>query len=97
LSGFTTALEAARDQLTAAAGIFPDMTGLPGAIGRAVLSTCCPAAAPGSAPARSNAPPPATSTTATSGPTPPQRSPQSASPCAHHHREPAPAHADRSL
>ena len=46
LSGFTTALEAARDQLTAAAGIFPDMTGLPGAIGRAVLSTLLPGRGP---------------------------------------------------
>jgi len=46
LSGFTTALEAARDQLTAAAGIFPDMTGLPGAIGRAVLSTLLPGRRP---------------------------------------------------
>jgi hypothetical protein len=45
-ASFTTALEAARDQLTAAAGIFPDMTNLPGAIGRAVLSTPLPGRRP---------------------------------------------------
>ena len=68
-ASFTTALEAARDQLTAAAGICPDgPADLAGVIGRAVLATCCPPAAPGSAPARSNAPPPATSTTTTATP-----------------------------
>ena len=56
-ASFTTAMEAARDQLTAARGICPDgPVDLPGAIGRAVLATCCPPAAPGTAPARSNAP-----------------------------------------
>jgi hypothetical protein len=80
-ASFTTALEAARDQLTAAAGIRPDgPADLTGVIGRAVLATLLPA--PGSAPARSNAPPPATSTTATSAPTPSPPSPRSASPCA---------------
>ena len=43
-ASFTTALEAAKDQLTAAAGICPDgPADLPGAIGRAVLSTLLPA------------------------------------------------------
>jgi hypothetical protein len=41
-ASFTSALEAARDQLTAAAGIFPDLTGLTGTISRAVLSTLLP-------------------------------------------------------
>jgi hypothetical protein len=46
-ASFTTAIEAARDQLTAAQGICP--TGpadLPGAIGRAVLATLLPARRP---------------------------------------------------
>jgi hypothetical protein len=43
-ASFTTALEAAKDQLTAAAGICPDgPADLPGAIGRAVLATLLPA------------------------------------------------------
>ena len=43
-ASFTTALEAARDQVTAAAGICPHSpAGLPGAIGRAVLATLLPA------------------------------------------------------
>jgi hypothetical protein len=43
-ASFTTALEAARDQLTAAVGICPDHPdGQPGAIGRAVLATLLPA------------------------------------------------------
>jgi hypothetical protein len=45
-ASFTTALEAARGQLTAAAGIFPGLTGPTGAIGRAVLSTLLPARRP---------------------------------------------------
>ena len=46
-ASFTTALEAARDQLTAAAGICPDgPADLPGAIGRAVLATLLPARRP---------------------------------------------------
>jgi hypothetical protein len=43
-ASFTTAMEAAKDQLTAAAGICPDgPAGLPGVIGRAVLATLLPA------------------------------------------------------
>jgi len=43
-ASFTTALEAAKDQLTNAAGICPDgPADLPGAIGRAVLATLLPA------------------------------------------------------
>jgi hypothetical protein len=46
-ASFTTALEAARDQLTAAAGICPaGPPDLAGAIGRAVLSTLLPARRP---------------------------------------------------
>ena len=42
-ASFTTALETARDQLTAAAGICPDgPADLPGVIGRAVLATLLP-------------------------------------------------------
>ena len=43
-ASFTTAMEAAKDQLTAAAGICPDgPADLPGVIGRAVLATLLPA------------------------------------------------------
>jgi hypothetical protein len=43
-ASFTTALEAAREQLTAAAGVCPDgPADLPGVIGRAVLATLLPA------------------------------------------------------
>ena len=46
-ASFTTAMEAAKDQLTAAAGICPDgPADLPGAIGRAVLATLLPARRP---------------------------------------------------
>ena len=46
-ASFTTAMEAARDQLTAARGICPDgPADLPGAIGRAVLATLLPARRP---------------------------------------------------
>jgi hypothetical protein len=46
-ASFTTAIETARDQLTAAAGIFPDgPADLAGAIGRAVLDTLLPARRP---------------------------------------------------
>src|SRR5689334_14925308 len=46
-ASFTTALEAAKDQLTAAAGICPDgPADLPGVIGRAVLATLLPARRP---------------------------------------------------
>ena len=89
-ASFTTALEAARDQLTAAEGICP--TALPTwPVSSAVPSwpPCCPPAALVTAPARSNAPPRATSaaTTATRTPSPP--SPISASQSAAR-RHPAP-------
>jgi hypothetical protein len=46
-ASFTTAMEAAKDQLTAARGICPDgPVDLPGAIGRAVLATLLPARRP---------------------------------------------------
>ena len=46
-ASFTTAREAARDELTAARGICPDgPADLPGAIGRAVLATLLPARRP---------------------------------------------------
>jgi Transposase DDE domain len=46
-ASFTTALETARDQLTAAAGVCPDgPADLTGAIGRAVLATLLPARRP---------------------------------------------------
>jgi hypothetical protein len=46
-ASFTTAMEAAKDQLTAAAGICPDgPADLPGAIGRAVMATLLPARRP---------------------------------------------------
>ncbi len=46
-ASFTTAIQAAKDQLTAAAGICPDgPADLPGAIGRAVLATLLPARRP---------------------------------------------------
>ena len=82
-ASFTTALEAAKDQLTAA-GICPDgPADLPGVIGRAVLATLLPARrACGSAPARSNAPPPGTSTATTAARPIPPPSPRSTSPSA---------------
>jgi Insertion element 4 transposase N-terminal/Transposase DDE domain len=46
-ASFTTAMETARDQLTAAAGVCPDgPADLPGVIGRAVLATLLPARRP---------------------------------------------------
>ena len=46
-ASFTTAMEAARDQLTAARGIYPDSpASLPGVIGSAVLNTLLPARRP---------------------------------------------------
>ena len=46
-ASFTTAMEAAREELTAARGICPDgPADLPGAIGRAVLATLLPARRP---------------------------------------------------
>lgn len=41
-ASFTTALEAARDQVTAAAGVIPASPALPGVIGRAILATLLP-------------------------------------------------------
>ncbi|MFN2536161.1 MAG: IS4 family transposase [Pseudonocardiaceae bacterium] len=41
-ASFTTALQTTRDQLTAAAGIYPEPTDLLGVIGRAVLATLLP-------------------------------------------------------
>ena len=68
-ASFTTALQAARDQLTAARGVHPDdPADLPGVIGRAVLATLLPARRPATAPARSRTPPPATSTATTADP-----------------------------
>ena len=66
-ASFTTALEAARDQLTAAARDLPGRPGRPARRRSAgpCWPPCCPPAAPGSAPARSNAPPPGTSTATT--------------------------------
>ena len=77
-AGFTTAMETARDQLTAARGICPGgPADLPGAIGRAVLATLLPARRPATAPARSNAPPPGTSTATTAARPIPPPSPRS--------------------
>ena len=46
-ASFTTAIQTAKDQLTAAQGICPDgPADLPGAIGRAVLATLLPARRP---------------------------------------------------
>jgi hypothetical protein len=46
-ASFTTAMEAAKDQLTAAQGVCPDgPADLPGVIGRAVLATLLPARRP---------------------------------------------------
>ena len=45
-ASFTTALEAARDQLTAAAGVFPAAPARPGPIGQAVLAALLPARRP---------------------------------------------------
>jgi hypothetical protein len=71
-ASFTTALEAAREELTAARGICPsDPAGLAEVIGRAVLSTCCPPAGPVTAPGRSRPPRPATRPATTPGPTQP--------------------------
>src|SRR4051812_44583622 len=83
-ASFTTALEAAREELTAARGICPDgPADLLGAIGRAVLTTLLPARrARYSAPARSKAPRPATCTARTAAPAFRPPSPRSTSPSA---------------
>jgi hypothetical protein len=82
-ASFTTALEAAREELTAARGICPDgPADLPGSSAGRSWPRCCPPAGRASAPARSNVPPPATSTATTAGPAPPPPSPRSTSPCA---------------
>jgi hypothetical protein len=84
-ASFTTALEAAREELTAAHGICPAApAGLPGVIGRPSWPPCCPPAGPATAPARSNAPPPATSPATTAAPAPPPPSPPSTSPSPPH-------------
>ena len=63
-ASFTTAIQAAKDQLTAAQGVCPDgpdgRADLPGRSAGPSWPPCCPPAAPGTAPARSNAPPPGT-------------------------------------
>ena len=93
-ASFTTALEAARDQLVAAAGICPEgPADLAGVIGRAVLATLLPARRPVTAPARSSAPPPATSAATTAAPIPSPRSPRSASPSPPRRRPAQPASA----
>jgi hypothetical protein len=80
-ASFTTALEAAREELTAARGICPaGPADLPGVIGRAVLATLLPARRLCHSAARSNAPPPATSPATTAAPAPSPPSPRSTSP-----------------
>jgi hypothetical protein len=60
-ASFTTALEAARDQLTAARGVcLRTRLTWPASSAARSWTPRCQTAAPGSAPARSNAPPPAT-------------------------------------
>jgi len=60
-ASFTIALQAARDQVTAARGVADSADPADtGRIGRAVWLTCCRPAARATAPARSNAPPPGT-------------------------------------
>ncbi len=90
-ASFTTALESAvtsspppRGSARKARPTWPASSAAPS------WPPCCPPAVPASAPARSNAPPPATSTTATSDPTPSPRSPRSASPSAPRHSMPPP-------
>jgi Transposase DDE domain len=79
-TSFTTALETARQELTAARSIYPEQSAeLPDAIGRAVLATLLPARRPATAPAKSNAPPPATSTATMPAPVPRPPSPPSIS------------------
>ena len=82
-ASFTTAMEAAKDQLTAAQG--SARTARPTCPARSAGPSwprCCPPAAPGSAPARSNAPPPGTSTATTAARPIPPPSPRSTSPSA---------------
>jgi len=80
-ASFTTALEAARDQLTAAAGVSPPPPPGPAPSARRSWPPCCPPGGRVTAPASSNAPPPATTKTTTPGPGSPRRSPRSASRC----------------
>jgi hypothetical protein len=80
-ASFTTALEAARDQLTAAQGVCPaGPPTCPASSAGPSWPLCCPAVGPATAPARSNAPPPATSPATTAAPAPSPPSPRSASP-----------------
>jgi hypothetical protein len=82
-ASFTSALEAAREELTAARGVCPDgPADLAGVIGAPSWPPCCPPGGCATAPARSNARPPATSTATTDDRTRPPPSPPSASPCA---------------
>ena len=85
-ASFTTALQTARDQLVAAAGIVcptdaarPPRRHRPRRPGHA----CCHPADPAAAPARSRTPPPATSTATTAGHDLPTTITASTSPCTH--------------
>ncbi len=80
-ASFTSALEAAREQLTAAAGICP-MTRQASPASSAAQSwpRCCPPGGPATAPVSSNAPRPATTTTTTPAHGSPPPSPRSTSP-----------------
>ena len=70
-ASFTTALETAREELTAARGICPaGPADLPGAIGRAVLSTLLAARRPRYSARKVKCAPPATSPATTAGPAP---------------------------
>jgi hypothetical protein len=81
-ASFTSALEAARDQLTAAAGICPATPpARPASSAAPSWPRCCPPGALATAPASSNVPPPATTKTTTAAPGCPPPSPRSASPC----------------
>ena len=80
-ASFTTALEAARQELTAAHGICPAARlTCPASSAAPCWPPCCPPAGPDTAPAKSSARPPATSPVTTAGPAPSPPSPRSASP-----------------
>ena len=67
-ASFTTALETARDQLTAAAASSPRAAACPALSAGPSWPPCCPPAACATAPAPSNAAPPGTRNTTTPGP-----------------------------